>query len=78
MPGMMRGKKKPMRMMRGGAAKKKMMRGGMAKKKKKSQKTPKTRNWVAVQAHFRTGAGAHSPNKYTRKQKHKTVYQGDQ
>ena len=28
MPGMMRGKKKPMRMMRGGAAKKKMMRGG--------------------------------------------------
>mgnify|MGYP001287393710 CR=1 FL=1 len=50
----------------------------MAKKKKKSPKTPKPRNWVAVQAHFRTGAGAHSPNKYTRKQKHKTVYQGDQ
>ena len=35
MPGMMRGKKKPMRMMRGGAAKKpvKMMRGGAAKKR---------------------------------------------
>ena len=32
MPGMMRGKKKPMRMMRGGAAKKKMMRGGAMKK----------------------------------------------
>ena len=47
-------------------------------KKKKSPKTQKPRNWVAVQAHFRTGAGAHSPKKYTRKQKHKAANQGDQ
>ena len=29
------------------------------------------RNWLAVRAHFRTGAGAHSPKKHTRKEKHK-------
>ena len=41
----------------------------MAKKKK--VKTPKPRNWLAVRARLRPGAGAHSPNKYTRKVKHK-------
>ena len=42
----------------------------MAKKDKKV-KVPKARNWLAVRARLRGGAGAHSPNKYTRKVKHK-------
>jgi len=42
--------------------------------KKKTQK--KTRNWGAVAAHFKTGAGPHGPGKghkpkYNRKKKHK-------
>lgn len=31
----------------------------------------KTRNWVAVAAHFKSGAGAHGKTKYSRKTKHK-------
>lgn len=39
---------------------------------KKKMKTPKQRNWVAVVAHFKTGAGSHTSKKsYTRKRKHK-------
>ena len=39
---------------------------------KKKTKTPKQRNWVAVAAHFKTGAGSHTSKKsYTRKRKHK-------
>lgn len=41
--------------------------------KNKTQK--KTRNWIAVHAHFKTGAGAHGTGgkkpKYSRKKKHK-------
>lgn len=41
----------------------------MAKKKKNS---PKKRNWLAVHAHQRSGAGKHKDkSKYTRKTKHK-------
>ncbi len=40
--------------------------------KKKKAKSPKERNWVAVAAHFKTGAGSHGSKKtYTRKEKHK-------
>ena len=40
-------------------------------KKQKSKKI-KTRNWLAVQAFQRSGAGKHrDKSKYTRKQKHK-------
>lgn len=40
-------------------------------KKQKSKKI-KTRNWLAVQAFQRSGAGKHKDkSKYTRKQKHK-------
>ena len=43
---------------------------------KKKSKTRKIRNWGAVAAHFRTGAGPHGPGKshkqkYSRKVKHK-------
>ena len=32
---------------------------------------PKQRNWMAVEAHFKTGAGSHKSKKtYTRKVKH--------
>jgi predicted component of type VI protein secretion system len=40
--------------------------------KKKKIKLPKERNWCAVAAHFKTGAGSHKSKKtYTRKIKHK-------
>ena len=42
------------------------------KKNKNKNKVPKQRNWVAVAAHFKTGAGSHKSKKmYTRKRKHK-------
>jgi hypothetical protein len=41
----------------------------------KKSKSPKPRNWLAVHAHFKTGAGAHGASgkkpKYNRKEKHK-------
>ena len=41
-------------------------------KKNKKQEVPKQRNWYAVAAHFKTGAGSHGSKKlYSRKQKHK-------
>lgn len=43
-----------------------------AMKKKQKAKKIKTRNWLAVQAFQRSGAGKHKDkSKYTRKQKHK-------
>lgn len=39
---------------------------------KKKKKLPKQRNWYAVAAHFRTGAGSHGKKKYSRKIKHKS------
>jgi hypothetical protein len=44
----------------------------MAKKKKNDQ-APKTRNWLAVRAYLRSGAGAHGKKKYSRKTKHKAA-----
>ncbi len=45
--------------------------GVKAMKKQKTKKV-KTRNWLAVQAFQRSGAGKHKDkSKYTRKQKHK-------
>jgi hypothetical protein len=35
----------------------------MSKKKKTQPQTPKTRNWGAVAAHFKSGAGSHGDNK---------------
>lgn len=44
----------------------------------KNKKPVKTRNWVAVAAHFKTGAGHHGDkSKYNRKQKHKKQLKGD-
>ena len=41
-------------------------------KKNKKQEVPKQRNWIAVAAHFKTGAGSHTSKKmYSRKVKHK-------
>ena len=41
-------------------------------KKKKDIKAPKERNWIAVHAFQRSGAGKHKSKKtYTRKAKHK-------
>ena len=41
---------------------------------KKKQQAPKPRNWLAVRAHFATGAGKHKDkSKYTRKMKHKAA-----
>ena len=41
-------------------------------KKNKKPTALKQRNWVAVAAHFKTGAGHHGSKKsYTRKVKHK-------
>ena len=38
----------------------------------KGTSTPKTRNWIAVAAHFKSGAGSHKDkSKYSRKTKHK-------
>ena len=35
-------------------------------------KLPKQRNWMAVEAHFKTGAGSHKSKKtYSRKVKHR-------
>ncbi len=40
--------------------------------KNKKQEKPKTRNWLAVHAFQRSGAGKHKSKKtYTRKNKHK-------
>jgi len=42
------------------------------KMKNKKSKMKKPRNWLAVHAHFKTGAGKHKSKKmYTRKKKHK-------
>jgi hypothetical protein len=35
----------------------------MSKKKKAKSQTPKTRNWGAVAAHFKSGAGSHGDKK---------------
>ena len=35
----------------------------MSKKKKSQPQTPKTRNWGAVAAHFKSGAGSHGDKK---------------
>jgi hypothetical protein len=40
--------------------------------KKTKTKIPKPRNWLAVRAHLRSGAGKHKDkSKYSRKVKHK-------
>ncbi len=45
-------------------------------KKNKNLEAPKQRNWIAVAAHFKTGAGSHTSKKmYTRKKKHKLRYE---
>ena len=48
------------------------------KSQNKKVRKPKARNWIAVQAHFKTGAGPHGSGgkkqKYTRKTKHKVCY----
>ena len=54
-------------------------RSRMMSQKSQSKKVrkPKARNWIAVQAHFKTGAGPHGggkKQKYTRKTKHKVRY----
>ena len=42
--------------------------------KKKTDQAPKTRNWLAVRAYLRSGAGKHKDkSKYTRKMKHKAA-----
>ena len=44
-------------------------------KKKSKQSTPKPRNWIAVHAFQRSGAGKHKDkSKYTRKAKHRERY----
>ena len=45
----------------------------MPKKKKNKIKVPKERNYIAIAAHFRTGAGSHGDDK---KQKSKTKCRG--
>lgn len=43
-------------------------------KKSKEVRKPKTRNWVAVHAFLRPGAGSHKDkSKYSRKLKHKAA-----
>ena len=45
-------------------------------RKKKKTKTPKARNWIAVHAFQRSGAGKHKDkSKYSRKHKHKGAKQ---
>lgn len=45
--------------------------------KKTHRKAPKVRNWHAVDAQFRSSAGAHScKRKYSRKAKHKRTQEG--
>ena len=41
--------------------------------KKRKTKKPKIRNWIAVAAHFKTGAGSHKDKK---KQKNKYACRG--
>ena len=42
------------------------------------KKVVKTRNWIAVAAHFKTGSGHHGDkSKYSRKKKHKKSLRGD-
>jgi len=44
--------------------------------KKTKAKAPKPRNWLAVRAHLRSGAGKHKDkSKYSRKVKHKGKFQ---
>lgn len=44
----------------------------MPRKNKKSGEEKKLpRNWTAVEAHFKTGAGSHGKKGYSRKKKHK-------
>ena len=44
----------------------------MSKKSKKKTATPKPRNWIAVHAFQRSGAGKHKDkSKYSRKAKHR-------
>ena len=44
------------------------------KSQSKKVRKPKARNWVAVHAFLRSGAGKHKDkSKYTRKSKHKKV-----
>tara|TARA_R110002020_G_scaffold33269_3_gene101452 strand:+ start:701 stop:862 length:162 start_codon:yes stop_codon:yes gene_type:complete len=45
----------------------------MSKKKKDKVKVPKQRNFIAIAAHFRTGAGSHGDDK---KQTSKTKCRG--
>ena len=40
-------------------------------------KKVKTRNWIAVSAHFKSGAGSHGKSKYSRKIKHKGKQRDD-
>lgn len=50
-----------------------MKKGNIMAKKKNKKRTIKKRNWIAVAAHFRVGAGAHkNKRKYIRKIKHKS------
>lgn len=45
------------------------------KSQNKKVRKPKARNWVAVHAFLRSGAGKHKDkSKYTRKSKHKVRY----
>jgi len=40
-----------------------------------SKKSAKSRNWLAVRAHFKTGSGSHGDkSKYSRKKKHKNKW----
>lgn len=45
------------------------------KKNKKKDASPKQRNWIAVHAFQRNGAGPHDSKKYSRKIKHKNKEQ---
>lgn len=48
-------------------------------KTKNQKKLSKTRNWLAVAAYFKTGAGHHGDkSKYSRKKKHKKSLTGDE
>lgn len=49
----------------------------MAKKRKKKSKLKKIRDWIAVNAWFRSSAGAFDGKKYNRKTKHKKDYLDD-
>ncbi len=47
----------------------------MSKNQKKNASPPKPRNWIAVHAFQRSGAGKHKDkSKYSRKEKHRIRY----